>query len=475
MNQATAPSFSQRIQQNSALIFIAGLVCVFGYVTLKDSGPGMLIYAVGFFGAFIFFMSGLYRGLFKREVATYLLVAYLPFSMQIPIDFGNVITGLNFTNIMILFVAYLWFKSRDKSKPVLSKTALNVPIFIFLGLGIFSILRGMGYGMDYLAEASIEFYRRWITAFFLYFFIVNSNHDKEVMKNIVRIIMMVTAFVALMAIYEYRDIDDRVGGVFNQPNHLAAFFNYYLYLFFGFFLVYKKRSWIFLLPFIICFRGIMVTFSRAGYLAFAAGMYAIICFRSRILLFFLVLATVFLFFNPAFLPEGIRYRMAQTFEKQKTQQIEPGTELNADSLDASAAERLKVWEGAMVMIREHPIFGIGFYTFEKKILHYWIGTKSHDAHNNYLLIASEMGVPALLVFLWIIWRIVKNSWKLYKISADPFIKAVGLGMLGGVPSLLISNIYGSRLNYIEVTCYFWVLAGIIVRWKMSEEEKLQNA
>ncbi len=475
MSDPTTHSMSERIQQNSALIFIACLICAFGYVTLKDGGPGLLMYAAAFIGAFLFFMSGLYKNLFKREVATYLLVAYLPFSLQIPVDFGNFMPGFNFTNIMILLVAYLWLKSRDKNKPLLVKSPLNVPLFIFFGLGIFSIFRGMGYGMGYLVEAGMEYYRRWMIPFFLYFFILNSGYDKKIMKNIVVIIMMVLTLVALMSIYEYMDIDERVGGIFNQPNYLAAFFNYYIYLFLGFFLVYKKRPWIYLIPFLICFRGIMVTFSRAGYLAFAVGMYAIICMRSRILLFFLILATIFLYFNPAFLPEGIRRRMAQTFEKQKTQHIEPGTEFNAQSLDDSAGERLRVWEGAKAMILEHPIFGVGFYTFEKKILHYWAGKKSYDAHNNHILIASEMGIPALLAFYFILWRIFSTSRKLYKISSDPFLKSVGLGMLAAIPSLLVSNLYGSRLNYIEVTCYFWILVGLIVRWKIIEEGKLENA
>lgn len=261
----------------------------------------------------------------------------------------------------------------------------------------------------------------------------------------------------------------------NQPNQLAAFFNYYIYLFLAFFLVYRKYSWMFLLFFLIGFRGIMVTLSRGGYLAFVAGMYAIICFRSRMLLFLLMLATVFLIFNPAFIPEGIRYRLSQTFEKQRTQHIEPGTQFDANSLDASSGDRLKLWKGASAMIQEHPLFGVGYFMFEKKVLHYWTGRQSHDPHNSYLLIAAEMGVPALLVFCLMIWLIFSSSRKLYKRSQDPFIKSIALGMLGGISSLLVSNLYGSRLNYIEVTAYFWILSGIIVRWNMLEEEKLESA
>ncbi len=462
-------------KQDSALIFIGVLICAMGYVALKEDGPGMLFYVGGFIGAFIFFMSGLYKDLFKPEVALYFLVAYFPFSHQIPVDFGHRIPGFNLTNLTIFLVVWLWLKSRDKTKPLLRKTALNVPIFIFTGLGVFSVLRSLSFGLGYFASAAIEYYRIWAIPFVLYFYIVNSEQDTKVLKNVVLIIMAVTTFVALMSIYEYMDVDDRVGGIFEQPNHLASFFNYYIYLFFAFFLVYPKYRWVYLIPFAICFRGIMVTFSRAGYLSFAVGMYAITCFRSRVLLIMLVLLTIFLYFNPAFLPEGVRYRMAQTFDKQKVAHVQAGSEFSAETLEDSAAERLKVWEGAKAMIREHPVFGVGYQNFEKKILHYWVGKKSHDPHNGHLLIASEMGVPALLVFYFILLRIFWASRKLYKWAADPFMKSVALGMMAGIPSLFVSNLYGSRLSYIEVTSYFWILTGIIVRWKLLEEEKLRNA
>src|SRR3989338_3840081 len=132
--------------------------------------------------------------------------------------------------------------------------------------------------------------------------------------------MVVMVLVALMAIRDYLNAGDssleksRVGGIAEQPNMLVAFFCYYMFLFLGFFLVYyrKPKAWLLLIPFALCFRGIMVTFSRGAYLAFATGCLGAIFFRSKVLFACLLVLIGWMAINPSLLPAGIRYRMGQT-------------------------------------------------------------------------------------------------------------------------------------------------------------------
>ena len=463
---AALPRANEGMQQKSALIFIFFVVCAFAYAIVKDSFMSRLFFVATVFGGGMIFLI---NGLFNRKVLTYFLVAYIPFSKQMHVGFGNIIPGLNLTNILVVLLAFLWISERNKKEgPLLASTPLNTPIFVFVSLGILSIILNIGYGFGYLTEAALEYYTRWIVPFFLYFYFVNVIRDKETIKNIVTIIVLVTTMAALMAIYEYLETDKRVGGIVDQPNFLAAFFNYYMFIPFAFFVVHMKRFsyWLLLIPFLIQLRGIMVTFSRASYLAFAVSLYALACFKSRLFLFLMIAGTVLVILNPAFLPEGIRYRMAQTFQKHHANA--EVTEVNTGSLDDSASERLKVWEGATAMIKEHPLLGVGFHLFEVKVLHYWAGSKSHDTHNTYLSIASEMGIPALIVFFWILWRFFCAAWRFYKKTQDPFSKSLTLGILSGLFGLLISNMYGCRFNYPEISIYFWILAASIVKLEMLE-------
>ncbi len=474
----TASLTSQPAPKESSkyiLTLMGFMLCALAYIIVKENPiPKVLLIFMALGGGFVFWLGGFHKPLMRREMIYYLFVAYLPFSMQIPGTLGGLIPGLNFTNMFVLALAYLWWKERKGS--VWVKTPIYSAILLFFWISMIAIFRGVGYGGGYLVEAFLQYFRKWLIPFFLYFQIVNTVRDKATIKNIVIIIMMVTTIAGLMAIYEYMHSDKRVGGILDQPNFLAAFFNYYIFLPFAFFLLNAKRlkSWLLLIPFLIQFRGIMVTFSRAGYLAFAVGLFAVSCFRSKMMTVLAIVGTVIIIMNPSLLPEGIRYRMAQTFQKHHTNEEVVQTEDPSESLDDSAAERLKVWKGAIQMVKDHPVFGIGYYMFESKILHYWPGSKSHDAHNNYLLIAAEMGIPGILAFLWLLWSIFWNVWTYYRKTSDSFGKGLSLALLGGIPSLLISNIYGSRFNYLEVSAYLWILTALIMRLKIMEAQVIHE-
>jgi len=60
---------------------------------------------------------------------------------------------------------------------------------------------------------------------------------------------------------------------------------------------------------------------------------------------------------------------------------------------------------------------------------------------------------------------------LYKNTSDPYSRAVALGFLGGLFGLLMSNMFGSRLDSQEVSSYFWILAALIMRLKILDERE----
>ncbi len=63
----------------------------------------------------------------------------------------------------------------------------------------------------------------------------------------------------------------------------------------------------------------------------------------------------------------------------------------------------------MNMIKKHPFLGIGYGSFPYFIMEYSEIEVERDAHNTYLRIAAEMGIPALLIFLLLIILIFINT------------------------------------------------------------------
>jgi len=456
----------------STYIYMAIMALCFGYIVLKDLElPQWLLVGGAFFAALVLFAKGLSR----PHIVTYVLVAYLPFSKELVGDFGGLATAFNLTNLLMGFILIVWMTGQfAQDEPLWLPTSLNLPIFLFMIVGLVAILRNTTYG-GYFTQAIIE-YKRWITPMLLYFLVLNTVKDKETIKGVVYVMITVTTVVGLMALYDYFDLGtvssmekSRIGGISDQPNMLAAFFNYYMFLPFGFFLLRwgKLHYWSLLIPFLIQFRGIMVTFSRGGYLAFAFGLFAIIFFRSKVLFFLLLIATVFTIANPFFLPAGIRYRMGQTFHTSPSYM----DDITEESLETSARTRVEVWKGGIEMIKDYPLLGVGYGLFQQRIPDYWSGHKEIDAHNTYLIVAAEMGIPALIIFLWIIWIVFWHTRLLFVTTADPFSKALALGFLGGIFGLLMSNMFGSRLNSQEVSSYFWILAALIMRLRIIDQRE----
>ncbi|MFH1245699.1 MAG: O-antigen ligase family protein [Candidatus Omnitrophota bacterium] len=473
MSVQSLPLDRQKTKSNKlSFLFFAFLILIFAVIVEKNIElPRFILYSAGGLGLFWLFLNSVSN----PRIVLYVLTAYLPFSKILGGDFGGFMTAFNLTNILTIMAFLAWFSSALlKNRKFYTRTTLDVPLLIFMFLGCFSLVKGITYfGTVYAAELIFPL-KRWLTPMLLFFIFFNIVRTKEEIKNITYIIMFVVFVAALMAIRDYMDVcgfssleKSRVGGIAEQPNMLAAFFVYYMFLFAGFMLVYweKLKYWFLFLPFLACFRGIQVTFSRGGYLAFAAAAMVLVFFRSKGLFLFCTLILMFTALNPQFLPEGIRYRMSSTFSNDRvfTQSVD-------DVVDSSSRNRLEAWKGGIEIIKEHPLSGIGYGLFPYTIP-YYAPVSQMDAHNTYILIASEMGIPALLAFLLILFIMLQNARRLYKSTRDKFCRALSLGFLGSLGGIFVSNIFGGRLDSQEVSSYFWILAALIFKALYIEKEE----
>ena len=64
--------------------------------------------------------------------------------------------------------------------------------------------------------------------------------------------------------------------------------------------------------------------------------------------------------------------------------------------------------------------------------------------------AAETGIPSVLAFMLIVFIFLKNSYWVYRHTTDRFFKATALGVLGGIFGLLLANMFGSRLDSLEI-------------------------
>lgn len=420
----------------------------------------------------------------KPELGLYALIAYIPFRKVLVGNFGLGISGLNFTNLLLIWVVFTCLIAYKGNRRIwLEATPLHGAMLLFIGCYVFALVRaGWAYGGNYFWNYLVQIKQILgpMAFFFLTFWIVR---DARTLKTVAALIMITVVLVAFISVWEYviRGQGNlnwmRVRTIAREPNVLGAFFVTYLFLFIGFFLTLwpQRRGWLIMIPLLACLRGIMVTFSRGAYLAAVAGGLTIAWFRSKRLFLASLALLILAIANPQLLPSGVRYRLEMTLERHEPNagalsESEPLTQ----RLDPSTANRVKIWRGAAAMIQDHPVWGVGFGAFPQLLWKYSHGEIGGiDAHNLYLLYAAEMGIPSLLVYLLLLALAMYYAARLYRRADDPTIQAIALGVTGGIAAWSGANLFTFCMDSQEAVGYFWVLLALVMRGNQLVEKKLE--
>lgn len=131
--------------------------------------------------------------------------------------------------------------------------------------------------------------------------------------------------------------------------------------------------------------------------------------------------------------------------------------LHPDSGGVIAADdRLELWSAGLRMITQHPLMGIGLDNFKAEVPDYLEPGQDIDfiAHNTYVQMAAEMGLPGLLAFLWILvvtFRSLARSRRRAAEADSTFIHCMASGLFAGLAGFAIAMFFLSA----EFLKSFW--------------------
>jgi O-antigen ligase len=137
----------------------------------------------------------------------------------------------------------------------------------------------------------------------------------------------------------------------------------------------------------------------------------------------------------------------------------------------STESRIMLSDQALTMVKAHPLIGIGFGGYNRAAPEYTppsFAYLSQDykkqllkqvVHNNYLLLAAELGLPAMLYWVYLLIRFVQQAWPLSR-WRDPGMFALGVGIAGALASQIL---YLALDNYYSDIRIFllWLTAGVL--------------
>jgi len=416
-------------------------------------------------------------------------------------EFNKMMLTYLFTTIIV--AAWL-VKMVAEKRLILQRTILCTPLILFLGSQIISTI----YSIDrhtsfwgYYSRCNGGLFST-ISYLLLYWAYV-SNMNKEKTLQTIRYTLYATALVALYGIAEHFGIDaefwvqkvqERVFSTLGQPNWLAAWLVALIpltwALIFGKEKLFKKK----LLPFlgygflVIFYLCLLYTKSRSGLfglaVAYAAfwGLIGLINLKQLkklikpFVIFNLILVIITAIAGTPWTPQA--GQLINKFRPQPTPEPEEAT-ISAESepapfISESGDIRKIVWQGAIDVWKDYPIFGTGVETFGYS--YYWHRPRAHNdvsewdllynkAHNEYLTILANTGLVGLITYLgligvfiiWFLRRGIKNS--------------LVIALFAGYVSILITNFFG--FSVVAVNLLFFLMPAMAII--LVEKEKTEKA
>jgi putative inorganic carbon (HCO3(-)) transporter len=147
-------------------------------------------------------------------------------------------------------------------------------------------------------------------------------------------------------------------------------------------------------------------------------------------------------------------------------------------------QRIEIWSRAIFMIRDFPFTGIGMGSFKEVVslfypfLIYEEAGIAH-AHNLFLQIAVDLGIPGLVAWLSILVVVIGVSWQIYRggIKTDEkMFQGIGMGLLCSLAALVTHGMTDAvTWGMVRPAPIVWALFGFAVATRsvqMSSAKKV---
>jgi O-Antigen ligase len=428
------------------------------------------------------------------------LVFYLPNQAQIRIEIP--VRGLNMTNVLFLialFALAMLHRPRD-DRP----TPIKMPIVLFIGVLTWGFLLALAGDHSAWIE-DLTHYKNVVFYLLLYFLAYHAVRDRKTL----RLLVLMTLFIAFTStVLGVRQALDYGIGTFNENKRVAApfgwsvfdanrsaiFFCIHLQIVLAMALFLKSRGWLRIACAVVFLMGVFAvfhTYSRQSYFILAV-LLMLLTMRKNLLV--AGLACLALYHYDAWVPETVLERIQMTSaEASAVPSKTPGYDPNWSSsdlptavpptkpaddrqYDESTESRFILWEGAWEIIQEHPL-GIGLARFKRTIGdHVPPQLAGKDAHNFYILLATEAGIFAPIFLLVLLVALLRLGQRLAKFKDDDEARALGVGFVMATLAVVLGNIYGSRFLDGDVMGNYWILAGLVARaWQIKQSEHVAGA
>ncbi|VBB06319.1 o-antigen ligase [Lucifera butyrica] len=370
--------------------------------------------------------------------------------------------SLNVSSVFLLTGSLAWAGKMILSRRLLFKrTMFDEAIFLLVLLSGLSIF--VSPNKDFSFYNYYHLMGRYIL---LYYFVVSNIRSRSQLKSLVWALLGAAFVVSVYGLYQYvhgvdistfqwvddsefPDLKTRIFSTLYNPNLLAGFLVIMMAIAGGIGIKSDNVRRKIVLALLVAILGLclVLTYSRGAWLSILVIFvtYGIIYNRKVLWLLFLIPIMVF------FAHDAVGERLVSIF----------------NPTDTSATMRMAIWESTLSMIMDHPFLGIGWGA-------YWLvypkydffiqdaAVKIYHAHNMYLHIAAEIGIPGLLVFLTIMIGHARAAYCVLRSTQDRWLAGLMLGVLSAILGLAVSGFTDYVMYNVQMSMLYWLLNAMIV-------------
>jgi len=440
------------------LALVAVLLGMAGGVALVAASP-LVLFAILVGGAAAVLMLRSPQAALLGAVA---VVSLLPFGV-IPLRLGVQLTFLDATLTVALLVTLLGLL---RERRPLVGSPLNAPLVLFVGLATVSFVLGTSFSFS--AELA-RYFLKLVNSLLLYFTILNVVRSRGQVEQLARALILGGAAAATIAVALYlaprntavqllsalrplgypsgpdvlRMIPDtdtlRATGTSIDPNLLGGLLMMSAVLTVGQALAPRRLLPRPLLVGLAAVQvvGLGLTYSRAAWVGLAIGVLYMATFRYRRAWVVAAIAGLAL----AFVPQGnaVLTRFLEAFGGR----------------DPATALRLVEYHTATELIAQYPGFGVGFGSGPNVQL--FLGVSSL-----YLLIAEEMGLLGLAVFLAMVALLFVGSLRGLAMLRDATNQGLALSFQACLAAALTSGLFDHYFfRFPHSLALFWCYAALL--------------
>ena len=401
-------------------------------------------------------------------IATIGLICLLPFG-ALPFKIGFTPT---FLDLALLAVYFVWIARIATGKAgTWIGTPLGLPVAVFMLLACASFVAGLGHA--YLDQYVLRHFAEILLSIGLFFVVVNCVRTPQQLRVLITVILLAGFGAAFIGVVLYflpadwsirllsalgrvgyptgagvlRYVEDnpdlplRAISTSTDPNVLGGLLILVTTLTASQLFARQpllRRPLLAGMVLVDAFC-LYLTYSRGSMLGLAVGLGVLALVKYRKLIPALALGAAFLLLLP----------QAQAY----IQHFIEGIQLQ----DLATQMRLGEYKDALILIGRHPWIGVGFVSTPETSL--YIGVSMV-----YLLIAEEMGLIGLGVFLLILALFFWHVWQAWpQVRQRPGLEAILLGLAASVAGILVGGLldhYFFNLSFPHSVSIFWLYLGL---------------